>query len=297
MGKDLIGFIGTGRMGGGMAMRLLDTGWPVIVYDTDPAATTPLAAAGATVAPSPRAVADAAGIVFACLPSKAVSLAVAGEIAGGSAVRLYIESSTIGSATMAKIRDVLAGTSIGLLDAPISGGPTGALAGTLSIAVAGAAPDLERARPILDDLARRVFYLGPQQGQAQIAKLINNLSSLASRVVAFEGQVLGMSAGIDPQVLNDFVNASTGRSTTTEDFPARVLHPFRTGGKTSIGVKDTELFLEEAARRGLPVWTAPQVLELFREGEAYGIEPDENLRLTDYVERLAEIARLKATRS
>ncbi|HVV94770.1 MAG TPA: NAD(P)-dependent oxidoreductase, partial [Hyphomicrobiales bacterium] len=244
---DRIGFVGTGRMGGGMATRLLQAGFAVTVYDVDAAVLTPLREAGAQVAASPRAVADAAEIVFASLPSPKVSRAVAAEIAQGKATKVYVETSTIGTDTMAALQAALAGTGIALVDAPVSGGPPGAYAGTLSTVVAGPAAAVARIRPALESFAKHVFVLGTEPGQAQIAKLINNLLSLAGRVIAFEGQALGMKVGIDPVVLNDFINVSTGRNMATlDDFPSRLLHIFRSGGKTSIGVKDTELFIAEA---------------------------------------------------
>jgi 3-hydroxyisobutyrate dehydrogenase-like beta-hydroxyacid dehydrogenase len=295
---DRIGFVGTGRMGGGMATRLLQAGFPLTVYDTDPAVLAPLREAGATLADGPRAVADAAEIVFASLPSPKVSRAVGAEIAQGRAVRVYVETSTIGTDTIAAIASTLAGPGIALVDAPISGGPPGAYAGTLSTVVAGSAAAVARIRPALDAFAKHVFVLGSEPGQAQIAKLINNLLSLAGRVIAFEGQVLGMKVGIDPVVLNDFINVSTGRNMATlDDFPSRLLHIFRSGGKTSIGVKDTELFIAEAERLGVPLWTAPKVLELFLDGAAYGENPPDDLPLAAYVRRLGEIAERKKSGS
>lgn len=291
---DRIGFIGTGRMGGGMATRLLGAGFALTVYDVDAAVLPPLRTAGATIADSPRAVADAAEIVFASLPAPAVSGAVAAEVAASRTPQVYVETSTVGTDTMSALAATFAARGIALVDAPVSGGPPGAYAGTLSTVVAGPAEAIARIRPALDAFAKHVFVLGSEPGQAQIAKLINNLLSLAGRVIALEGQVLGMKVGIDPEVLNDFINVSTGRNMATlDDFPSRLLHIFRSGGKTSIGVKDTELFIAEAERLGTPLWTAPKVLELFLDGAAYGENPSDDLPLADYVRRLGDIAERK----
>jgi 3-hydroxyisobutyrate dehydrogenase-like beta-hydroxyacid dehydrogenase len=288
--SERIGFIGVGKMGGGMASRLLKAGFTVSIYDVDPAATASLRAAGADVAASPKEVADAAAIVFACLPAPKISEHVAVEVAGGKAVKVYVETSTIGTDTMKAVRSTLASSGIALVDAPISGGPQAAAAGTLSTIISGAAADFDRIRPAVETFAKHVFFLGGEPGQAQIAKLINNMMSMAGRAVAIEGMIMGMRVGIDPKLLAGFINVSTGRNLATlDDFPTRLLHVFETGGKKSIGVKDVELYLKEAERLDAPVWATPRVLDLFLEGQAYGVEPQDTLRLTEWVERLKAV--------
>jgi 3-hydroxyisobutyrate dehydrogenase-like beta-hydroxyacid dehydrogenase len=289
---ETIGFVGTGAMGGGMALCLRKAGFSLAVHDPNEAVLPPLRDAGATVFDSPRTVADHATIVFACLPSQAVSRAVATEVAQGQALRLYIETSTIGTATMEAVAATLRQAEIALLDAPISGGPAAARAGVLSTIISGAEADLARARPAIESYAKHVFVIGERPGQAQVAKLINNLLSSASKVVTFEGMVMAMAAGIDPMRLDDFINVSTGRNMATmDDFPSRLLQLFRARGKKSIGTKDTELYIEEAERLGIPVWAAPSVLALHKEGAAYGVEPPDRLRLTRYVEQLAALSK------
>jgi 3-hydroxyisobutyrate dehydrogenase-like beta-hydroxyacid dehydrogenase len=278
-------------MGGGMASSLLGADFPLTIYDTNPAATAPLAARGAVIASGPRAVADAASIVFACLPSQDVSRAVAKEVVQGSTVDLYIETSTIGSTCMDDIAATLRGSRITLLDGPISGGSKAAHDGILSTIVSGERPAFDRVRPAIDAFAKHVFYLGGEPGQAQIAKLINNLLSLAGRAIAFEGVAMGIKVGIDPKILAEFINVSTGRNMATLDaFPARLLHMFHSGPKKSIGIKDLELYVEEAERLDAPLFTTPLVLDLFLEGATYGTPGNERRPLSDYVDRLREVA-------
>lgn len=288
--SEPMGFVGVGQMGGGMAACLLKAGYDVTVCDPDANATARLAAAGATVVPSPQAVADRAAVVFACLPSPLVSENVAAEIARGRCVKVYVETSTIGTDTMNTIRAALAPAGISLLDAPISGGPQAAAAGTLSTIVSGAEADFARVRPAIDAFAKHIFFLGGEPGQAQIAKLINNMMSMAGRAVAIEGVIMGMRVGIDPQTLASFVNVSTGRNLATlDDFPTRLLHVFETGGKKSIGVKDLELYLKESERLDVPVWATPRVLDLFVEGQDYGVKPPDALPLTPWIELLQKL--------
>src|SRR5262245_52029478 len=135
-----VGFIGCGAMGGPMAERLIDAGADVRVYDPNPAATAPLVARGARLAQSPRDAAAGAPVAFACLPSPEVSIEVAlgaDGVAGAQELETYVEMSTIGSAPLQRIARELARSGIGVLDAPVSGGPRGARAGTLSTMAAG----------------------------------------------------------------------------------------------------------------------------------------------------------------
>jgi len=288
---DRIGFIGVGAMGGGMAHCLLEAGFALTVFDINPAAAAALTEAGARLASGARAVGDAAEIVFACLPSPAVSRDVAAEVATGRTVRLYVECSTIGTAAMAAVEQQLKPANIGLLDAPISGGPQAARAAALSTALSGAGADIDRALPAIRSFAPHIFVIGERPGEAQIAKLVNNLMSSAGKVVAFEGMAMAIAAGLDPSRVNDFINVSTGRNMATMDaFPSRLLQLFRSRGKKSIGTKDTELFIEEAERLRVPVWTAPGILALHEEGAAYGIEPDAKLSLARYVAALERLA-------
>ncbi|MFC7689476.1 NAD(P)-dependent oxidoreductase [Paeniroseomonas aquatica] len=142
-----IGFIGLGQMGAPMAERLLAEDVTLHVHDPRPEAMAPFVARGAIACASPRAVADAAAVIFACLPNGKVSQAVASGaegIIGGGAVRLYAEMSTIGKSTVAGIAATLAERGIAMVDAPISGGPAGARNGTLAMLAAGARPRWRR---------------------------------------------------------------------------------------------------------------------------------------------------------
>src|SRR5487761_2213197 len=128
-----LGFLGLGQMGSAIAERLQDAGARLHVYDPNPVAVAPFVLRGAVDAPSVAAVADAARIVFACLPDGGVSEQVAHQVAAGSAVRIYVEMSTIGSPTMTRVAQSSGTRPIALEDGPVSGGPKGARAGTLSV--------------------------------------------------------------------------------------------------------------------------------------------------------------------
>src|SRR5262245_53368576 len=154
-----IGFIGVGQMGAPMAERLLAAGREVAVFDVNAAAVAPLAARGAVAARSAREAASGAEIVFACLPSPDVSRSVApgpDGIAGVEGLRIYVESSTIGTATIKAIAAGLGARGITVLDAPVSGGPRGARAGKLATMVAGDRSAFDRVKPHFDAICGKV---------------------------------------------------------------------------------------------------------------------------------------------
>jgi 3-hydroxyisobutyrate dehydrogenase-like beta-hydroxyacid dehydrogenase len=263
-----IGFVGCGHMGGAMARRLLGKGHELVVCDPDAAVLRPLLDLGAQAEATPRAVADRAGIVFACLPSQAASREVALGAAGvvhGSAVRIHVETSTIGQPTIAAIEEGLRGRGIALLDMPVSGGPAWAAEGRLTTMLAGSPEALATLEPVLADLAGRVLVVGDAPGLAQVAKLVNNMISFAGMIAACEGMVLGVKAGMDATTLLEVVNAGSGRNTaTTDKFPRAILpRSFDYGGPLSLGVKDIDLYLELGRAAGMPTFVGSHVAALW----------------------------------
>jgi 3-hydroxyisobutyrate dehydrogenase-like beta-hydroxyacid dehydrogenase len=246
-----VAFLGLGQMGAPMAERLIDGGFEVHVFDVAAGAMRPLVERGAIAAASPGACAQGAEVAFACLPTPEVSRAVAlgeGGIENADGLGVYIETSTIGATTVRAIAGALGDRGIAVLDAPVSGGPRGARAGQLSTMVAGERGVFERVRPLLETIARNVFYVGEQPGLGQIAKLANNMISAAGMAAACEAAAMAVKAGLDARTLIDVVNASTGRNSATEDkFPQSILpRSFDYGGKLATMYKDVRLCLEEA---------------------------------------------------
>ncbi|MBI0537250.1 NAD(P)-dependent oxidoreductase [Roseomonas sp. KE2513] len=294
MPAERIGFVGCGHMGGAMCARLLDTGYSLAVYDPDPAAVAPLVARGAEAVPSPRAVADQAAIVFACLPSREASLAVAlGEdgVARGGAVQVYVEASTIGQPTITAIVRGLDGTGIELADMPVSGGPAWAAEGNLTTILAASAAAQARLAPVLADLARRVLVVGDAPGLAQVAKLVNNLISFAGMLAACEAIVLGVKAGLDADTLVDVVNAGTGRNSATADkFPRAVLpRSFDYGGPLAIGTKDIDLYRELGRSLGMPTFVGDHVSTLWNYGVSQGAPDQDYSELVRHFEAWAGV--------
>jgi 3-hydroxyisobutyrate dehydrogenase-like beta-hydroxyacid dehydrogenase len=289
-----LAFIGCGAMGAPMAERLIDAGHEVHVYDPNPSATAPLIKRGANVARSPRDAAEGCGIAFACLPVPEARRTVALDADGIAAcknVGIYIEISTIGSRTVKEIADGLKRSGIAFLDSPVSGGPRGARAGTLSTMVAGARDTFDDAKPLLETIARNVFYIGETPGLGQVTKLANNMISAAGMAAAFEASAMAVKAGVDARVLIDTINSSTGRNSATMDkFPASVLtRSFDYGGKLGTMYKDVLLCLEEARELNVPMWVGSNVVQLWFHAMTQGRGADDYTTLIKMIEDWAGV--------
>jgi 3-hydroxyisobutyrate dehydrogenase-like beta-hydroxyacid dehydrogenase len=266
MAGQVLGFIGLGRMGGPMSLRLVEAGYALCVFDSDAAAMTPLVARGATAAASPAEVAAAAEIVLVSLPTPPVVQAVTlGDqgIVHGSAVRTVIDLSTTGPGMATVVARGLAARNIAWVDAPVSGGIAGARGGTLAVMVSCPRTTYPTVEPILKVFGR-LFFTGEKPGLAQTAKLANNLLAAAAMVVSAEAVVMGVKAGLDPKVMIDIINAGSGRNSATQDkFPKSVLpRTFDFGFATGLSYKDVRLCVDEAEALGVPMVVGAAVREM-----------------------------------
>jgi len=278
MAEDTIGFVGTGRMGGPMAGRLLDAGYSLSVYDMQSEATKPLVARGARLAKSPAEVASSADIVLTSLPTpdivKAVALGPDGIIAGNRA-SIVIDLSTTGPGAAKLIAEGFKPRKT-LVDAPVSGGVKGAVNGTLAVMVSCPKATYERVEPILKNFGK-LFYTGDKPGTAQTAKLANNLMAAAALVITSEAVAMGVKGGVDAKVLIDIINASSGRNSASEDkFPRAVLPgTFDFGFTTGLSYKDVRLCIDEAEAMGVPMVCGSVVRQMLAITNAkYGASSD-----------------------
>ncbi|CAM4348909.1 NAD(P)-dependent oxidoreductase [Bordetella muralis] len=266
MSETIYGFIGLGNMGGPMARRLLEAGNVLHVTDSDPAVMHRLAACGAVAHDNAQDVGRAADVVFLSLPDgKVVESVLSGEqgLARANRVKCVVDLSTIGPVAAQRAFDILAAQGIEYVDAPISGGPTGAERGTLAVMVACAPARYEALTQVLGHFGKP-FYLGAEAGQAQVMKLANNLLSATAVAITSEAMALGVKAGLDPSVMIDVINAGSGRnSATMEKFPKAVLTgTFNVGFAVRLAHKDVRLCLEEAERHGVPMVVGSSVREM-----------------------------------
>lgn len=248
------GFVGLGNMGGPMAANLARSGAELVVFDK--AGSAARAPAGARAASSAADVSAAAETIFLSLSDGAVVLDALAEIctAPGRVTRTVIDLSTVGVEAARKASDHARATGLTYVDAPVSGGRSGAGDATISIMWAGPAELLESHRPALDAIAKHVFHVGTEAGQGQALKLLNNFLSATATAATGEAVLFGLSQGLDMKMVLDVVNVSTGRSHASADkYVNRVLSgTFDSGFATRLMAKDVRLFSEAAAAAGTP---------------------------------------------
>jgi len=279
MAGQKLGFIGVGQMGGPMSLRLLDAGHELVVFDTSAEAVKPLADRGATVAASAAEVASQAETVLVSLPTPAIVEAVAlgaGGLAEGTQIGAMVDLSTTGPSVAARVAAQLAEKDIAWCDAPVSGGVAGARAGTLAVMLA--CPENRRAtlEPVLEVFGR-VFHVGEKPGLGQVAKLGNNMLSVAALALTSEVTAMGVKAGLDPNILVEIFNAGTGRNSASQDkFPNRILpRTFDAGFATGLAYKDVRLCVDEAEALGVPMLAGAVVREMMAVTNAkFGPESD-----------------------
>lgn len=292
--KRIIGFIGVGVMGNPIAMHLLAKGHEVVVYDRSPTAVDAMVQAGAKASASTREVADRAAVVFTSLPSPAVFTDVMlgeGGIVSGSAVKVVVDLSTVGSRATKHAAAGLLDKGIDLVDAPVSGGAAGAKAGSLAVMVAGREAAVAQVKDLLEAFGK-LFMVGPEPGQAQLLKLLNNMLSSTAFAITSEAFVAGVKGGLDPQVMMAAINAGSGRSGASQDkFMKQVLpRSFDFGFPVGSVCKDIGLAIEECEALGVPMWIGNTVRQVWNfAGRHDGMQRD----MTELVKSIEDWAQVK----
>ena len=254
----VIGFMGLGRMGKPMAGRLLDAGYRLVVADPSPAARDELTQRGAIACATPRQVADAADLVLVSLPTPDVVREVAlGEQGAvhGTRMKLWIDLSTTGPMVAAEVAQSICGAGRAeVLDCPVSGGVAGAAKGSLTLMLAGSPAARELGSPVLQHLGT-LRLCGHVPGHGQMVKVINNLLSVIAMAASSEAAVLAERAGLDPALMFDVINVSSGASNASQTkVPKHILpRTYDFGFATALSQKDVRLCLEQADALGVPM--------------------------------------------
>ncbi|CAH2010803.1 unnamed protein product [Acanthoscelides obtectus] len=214
-----VAFIGVGQMGARMVKNLISKGEKVKVFDSVPQAASSVQ--GVTICNSPEEAAKDAAFVFTMLPNghivKDTLLGEKGIMKGIKKNALFIDSSTIEPQQSQELGKIAKENGFRFLDAPVSGGVTGAEAGTLTFMVGGEDGDAEEVKPILLKMGKNVFKCGGT-GTGQIAKLCNNLILAITMIGTCESLNMGVKLGMDPKLLTNIINVSTGRSWSSDTY-------------------------------------------------------------------------------
>jgi 3-hydroxyisobutyrate dehydrogenase-like beta-hydroxyacid dehydrogenase len=194
----------------------------------------------------------------------------------GTRIRRFIDLSSTGAVATTEIAAALAPRNIEFLDAPVSGGVAGARSGKLTVMVSGPRATYDELQPLLA-LFGRVLFVGVKPGLAQTLKLLNNLMSATAVAITSEAMAMGVKAGLDPTVMLDVINTSSGRNSATQDkFPKHVLtRGFDFGFSAGLSFKDVRLCLEEAEALGVPMVVGTMVRQMLSiTCNTYGFDTD-----------------------
>jgi 3-hydroxyisobutyrate dehydrogenase len=272
----IVGFIGLGRMGAGMCRNLARrSGHEVLAFDINPDAAAACVEAGATPAASVAEVAAAAEVIFSSLPMpqdvEQVALGPDGIAANAKPGVAYFDLSTNSPKVARRVAAELSAQGITMFDAPVSGGPAGADAGTLTIMVGGDEASFEQHRPLLESIGSNVLYVG-ESGSGLVAKLVNNMLGLISVAAASEGLMLGAIAGVDPHRLDAVIRCSSGDSGAYRALADRALSgDYSAAFALDLAYKDVHLALELADELAVPTPLGAETHNLMRMARGLGL--------------------------
>ena len=288
-----VGFIGVGNMGNPMASNVLKAGFPMIVYDRNPQAMENLLQAGAQRAASAREVVEGAQIVLTSLPAspdvEAVYLAPGGLVESAKPGTILIDLSSVLPSTPRKIEPQANARGVHFLEAPVSGGVSGARAATLAIMVGGDPETLTRAQPVLRAIGPNIFHVGPV-GAGNTVKAINNMMACVNALAMMEGVALGVKAGLDPMTIYEVVKASSGGSKALERIPNSLIpRKFEPGFKVQLMNKDLETFNTIAKELHVPVSFANVAQQYQQAAIAAGLAEQDTSVVMTIIEHLAAV--------
>lgn len=273
-----IAFVGLGAMGLPMASNLAEAGFEVAGFDVRPERSALLAERGGIAAPTPAEAARGADALVA-IPFDADQVHAALWGADGALDtlppgRLVILMSTVGPRAMRSLAEQVVARGHRVVDAPVTGGATGAAAGTLTVIAAGAPADLDAANPVLQPMAGQVFRVGNEPGQGQMVKLVNQLLVGTHLAAAAEAMALAAAAGADLQQVFDLLKTGAGRSEILVSRVGALLDgSFETGSSLRVfTAKDIPLVLEAGREYHVPMITASAALQTMQLGCAFGLE-------------------------
>ncbi len=293
MEKPVIGFIGLGIMGRPMAKHLIAAGYILVVYDIVPAAVAELTAAGAAAGASAKEVAARSQVVITMLPDspdvEAVALGANGIIEGIQPGTLYADMSSIAPSTSVKVAKALGEKGVRVLDAPVSGGETGAINANLSIMVGGEEATFQEMQPIFAHLGKTITLCGGW-GAGQIVKACNQIQVALNILGMSEALVLGSKAGVDPAIIHKVLSGGYAQSRVADvRGPKVITGDFKPGFKGRFHFKDLNIIMKTGAEYGVPLPVTSVVYSLFSALMASGQGDLDHTAVITILEKLAGV--------
>ena len=298
-----VGFIGLGIMGASMASNMQKAGHEVVVHDIKRDAAAPHIAAGATWADTPRKVAELTEVVLTSLPGppemQSVALGESGLLSGMANGKVYFDLTTNSPTVVRRVHDVFAKKGVHLLDAPVSGGPSGARTRKLALWVGGDEAIFRQYKPVLDAIGDKPIHVGPI-GAGSVTKLVHNCAGYAIQTALAEVFTLGVKAGVEPLALWEAVRQGAGGRQRTFD---RVPHQFFRGKydppnfALRLAHKDVTLATELGREHGVPMRVANLALAELTEALNRGWgDRDSRIPMSLQEERAGVQCRVEETR-
>ena len=288
----MIGFIGLGIMGKPMARNLLKAGVELMVYDINPAAVEALAAEGAA-AGSPDVIGKSCEVVFTILPNGPIVQEVLfGENGAASGLKPGAVVCDCSSVTPGESRlcwEKLHAMGVGFVDAPVSGGEPGAVAGTLAFMAGGEEKDFDALKPYFTIMGSSALLVGAP-GSGSVTKLANQVIVNNTIAVVSEAFVLAVKAGADPVKVYEAIRGGlAGSAVLDAKLPMMVERNFKPGGKISINHKDIKNVINTAHELDVPVPYSAQLFEILQSLKVHGHMEDDHSGIVQYFEKLADV--------
>ncbi len=266
-----VGFIGLGKMGRPMVERLLDNGHRVQVYNRSPAVVADLVGLGALRGASIADVGSSCEFVMTALPTIEAVVSVYDELAAtASRGQVFADHSTVSINVNRHCAKIIEARGAYFLDAPVSGGPSGASTGTLTVMVGGDQSAFDRMVPIFESFANTIRLCGPT-GAGQAVKLVNQLLVGINTVAVAEAVVLGLGLGVNPRIVLEVVSSSFGSSRMlARNLPRFMSRDFEGATPIDLIVKDLGIVHDEARRYGVPILLGGITEQRFLEAQVRG---------------------------
>lgn len=286
-----IGFIGLGLMGRPMVLNLLKAGFSVNVWARRAASLDPVVEAGAKACESIAAVAAASDVVFSCVadaPDVAqVALGEQGVADGAAEGLVFVDMSTIAPAAARDIAEQLKARGVTMLDAPVSGGEVGAIAGTLTVMVGGEQAAFDKALPALEAMGKTINLVG-DSGAGQVAKACNQILTGVGVAAVAEALNFAQKSGVDPARVREALLGGFAYSRILENHGQRMLdRNFKPGFKAWMHQKDMRIVMEEAHRLGLAVPSAAITAQMFNAMVGSGMGEDDSIAMLKLLETMS----------
>ncbi len=270
-----LGFIGLGAMGKPMAKRLVGADHEVYVYDVIPEAIKELADVGAQVCASPLEVGSQAEIILLSLPNSAIVANVVlgdeGVLSGAAAGATIIDLSSVDPESTRRLAAIAEQKGIDYVDAPVSGGVSGAQAGTLTIMLGAKDSSVEKVKPVLGHLGKKISHVG-DVGAGDAVKIVNNLLLGANMAALAEALVLGQKLGLSGDIMHEIIGQGSGKSyvldAKLENFILK--GNFEPGFAVDLQYKDLGLAIDAAKKTKMPLPMTNQAIQLYEMARARG---------------------------